>query len=213
MLPIDDEILQYIPTHLRQLVKEQLQVYQEAYLDAYRTGTPLGTWLEERPIGTVKGGALFVHGGVSARAASYFLRLENGGIDHLNSIWKNHSTEDKINTFLDTTPEGQAIYEMLTFRGNHKDEACPYLPQLLPEGATRLGVGHTPGHNVKFKCDGNFLALDSSLGRYYRNSGNEYCRGDKMQRSSNGRYTCRKMNDKCQGQIIRIINGEVELIE
>jgi predicted MPP superfamily phosphohydrolase len=212
MLPNDDEILQYIPTRLRQLVKEQLKVYQELYLDAYRTGTPLGTWLEERPILTVAGGALFVHGGVSRRA-SYFLREENGGVDHLNDIWKNHSTKDKINTFLDTTPEGQAIYEMLTFRGNHNDEACPYLPRLLPEGVTRLGVGHTPGYNVKFKCDGNFLALDSSLGRYFRNSGNEYCRGDKLQRSSNGRYTCRKMDDKCQGQIIRIMNGVVELIE
>jgi hypothetical protein len=72
--------------------------------------------LEERPILTVAGGALFVHGGVSRRA-SYFLREETGGVDHLNDIWKNHSTEDKINTFLDTTPEGQAIYEMLTLRG------------------------------------------------------------------------------------------------
>jgi hypothetical protein len=45
---------------------------------------------------------------------------------------------------------------MLTFRGNRNDEACPYLPRLLPEGVTRLGVGHTPGYSVKFKCDGVF---------------------------------------------------------
>jgi len=214
MLPKDDEILQYIPNELKELVKERLIVYQTKYLDAFRTGTPLGTWLEERPILVLKGRALLVHGGMSGRA-SYHLnkQKDDGGIDYLNTLFQQHSTEDKLNTFLDTTNEGQAIYEMLTFRGNHNVENCVHLPQILPEGATRLGVGHTPNSNVQFKCDGKFMALDSSLGRHFRNSGNEYCRGDRFQKSLNGRYACRKMNEKCEGQIVRIINDEVQVIE
>jgi hypothetical protein len=211
VVPDDMEILQYIPSDLRELVKERLIIYQQKYLDAFRTGTELGTWLEERPIVALKSGALFVHGGISARASRYL--QQEGGIDHLNNAWKHHSTEDKLNTFLDTTNEGRVLYEMLTFRGNHDSKACQYLPQLLPEGATRLGVGHTPNYNVKFMCNEKFMALDSSLGRYFRNSGNEYCRGDMIQQSSNGRFTCQKMNPECKGQIIRIKNDIVEVIE
>ena len=130
----------------------------------------------------------------------------------LITLFQKHSTEDKLVTFLDTTNEGRAIYDMVSFRKNHNPEACPYLPQLLPEGATRLGVGHTPNYNVQFKCNGTFLALDSSLGRHFRNSGNEYCRGDKTQASLNGRYTCHKMNEECEGQIVRIVDNQVQVI-
>ena len=211
LLPDELEILQFIPSDLRELVKDRLTIYQEKYLNAYRTGTELGTWLEERPIVVLKSGALFVHGGVSAKAARYLKQQD--GIDHLNNLWKQHATEEKLNAFLDTTTEGQVLYEMLTFRGNHNVQACQYLPQLLPPGATRLGVGHTPNYNVKSMCNGKLMALDSSLGRYFRNSGNEYCRGDKVQQSSNGKYVCRKMNSECKGQIMRIRNDQVEVIE
>ena len=101
---------------------------------------------------------------------------------------------------------------MLTYRGNHESSSCPRLSTLLPDGISRLGVGHTPSYDVKFSCDGNFLALDSALGRWYRNSGNEYCPGDKVQTSKNGRYTCREMKNKCEGQIIRIKNDHVTIV-
>lgn len=212
LLPANDEILRYIPEELRQVVKERLLLYQKRYLDAFRTGTPLGTWLEQRPIVALEANTLFVHGGINARAAQ-LLKHDNGGLDYINSLFQQYATEKKLNTFLDTTMEGQAIYEMLTFRGNHNNEACHYLAQLLPEPATRLAVGHTPNANVEFKCGGRFLALDSSLGRHFRNSGNEYCRGDKLQHSSNKKFVCRKMNAKCQGQIVQIVNDEVKVIE
>jgi hypothetical protein len=187
-----------------------MSLYQKNYLNAFRSGTELGKWLEQRPILALKNGALFVHGGVSNQAARL---LADGGIDRINKLFYQNSNEEKLNNFLDHTPEGRAIYEMVGYRGNHAKDACLNLPNLLPEGAARLGVGHTPGWDVRIQCNGNFLALDSSLGRYFRNSGNEYCRGDIEQRSSNGRFKCRKMNDECQGQIIRIRNDVVEVIE
>ena len=204
------DILQYVQPELRALVKERMSLYQENYLNAFRSGTELGTWLEQRPILALKNGALFVHGGVSSRAAQH---LADGGIDRINQLFYQNANEARLNKFLDSTAEGRAIYEMVVYRGNHANNACVNLPKLLPEGASRLGVGHTPGRNVRIQCDGNFLALDSSLGRYFRNSGNEYCRGDKEQHSSNGRFRCRKMNEHCQGQIIRIRNDLVEVIE
>ena len=85
LMPDDDEILWYIPSEIKELVKERLTTYQAKYLDAFRTGTPLGTWLEERPIVALKKGTIFVHGGISPRAA-HFLNEENGGIEHINNI-------------------------------------------------------------------------------------------------------------------------------
>ena len=204
------DILQYVQPELRAIVKERMSLYQERYLNTFRSGTELGTWLEQRPILVQKHGTLFVHGGVSSRAAKH---LAVGDIDQINQLFYQNANEAKLNKFLDGTAEGRAIYEMVVYRGNHADNACVNLPNLLPEGASRLGVGHTPGRNVRIHCDGNFLALDSSLGRYFRNSGNEYCRGDREQHSSNGLFRCRKMNEHCQGQIIRIRNDLVEVIE
>jgi hypothetical protein len=204
------DILQYVPPELRALVTERMSLYQKNYLNAFRSDTELGKWLEQRPILALKNGALFVHGGVSSQAAR--LLAKDGGMDRINKLFSQNSNEAKLNKFLDDTPEGRAIYEMVGYRGNHAKDACLNLANLLPEGATRLGVGHTPGWDVRIQCNGNFLALDSSLGRYFRNSGNEYCRGHIEQHSSNGRFKCRKMNDECHGQIIRLRNDVAEVI-
>ena len=207
----DKSILRFVPEDKHELVTERLKEYRQAYLDAYRSGSELGDWLEKRPIIAQHNETVFVHGGISPKGKALIDRL---GIDGINELFAKKSHEGKLGSFIEQTEEGQIIYDLLTFRGNHQEGACPYLPQLLPDGASRLGVGHTPGSSVRLMCDDSFLALDSSLGRWFRNSGNEYCPGQDEMGSSNGRYRCGEMNDQCEGQIIKLSgNGRVEIIQ
>lgn len=43
-------ITDIIPPEHRLLAKERLEEYQDAYYASYRSGTPLGSWLESRPV-------------------------------------------------------------------------------------------------------------------------------------------------------------------
>jgi Calcineurin-like phosphoesterase len=217
---------------LRKVVRERLVVYQKAYLNAYRTGTPLGTWLEQRPVAAVIHGTLFVHGGVSRLVARFVKTMPN--ITRLNALLAEHAVEAKLQTFLQQHLHGRTVYEMLTFRGNHKDDACDWLPQVLPEHTTRLALGHTPSGTVRIRnCPGGasasasssssssssssndyqILALDSALSRWFRNSGNDYCLGNHVNVSSDGRYECGRKSSRCQGQIVRIANDRVQVLE
>jgi Calcineurin-like phosphoesterase len=218
-----NSILHYIPKHLQSIVQERLIVYQKAYIDTYRTGTELGTWLEQRPIVKVLYGTIFMHGGLSKTTASLLRTMSD--IQYLNEQFTIHAIESKLHTFLQSTAIGQAIYDLVVYRGNHKEGACHWLPNVLPKGIYRLAVGHTPSSTVRIKdCmndqhttsqsrrtvmksqyDGySILALDSALSRWFRNSGNDYCSGNHTYQSSNGQYTCHKKVDRCEGQIVRI---------
>lgn len=206
----DKSILRFIPDHMHTLVTERLREYQQAYLDAYRSDAELGTWLENRPVIAQLNETIFVHGGISEHGKTLIEKL---GVDGINALFAKNSHDGRLGDFIEKTREGQIIYDLLTFRGNHQEGACPYLPQLLPEGASRLGVGHTPGDSVRMMCDDNFLALDASLGRWFRNSGNEYCPGHEIS-SSNGRYMCNEINEQCEGQIVKLTaDGKVEMIQ
>ena len=208
-------ILRLIPeTDLRTLVGARLQLYQKRYLDAWRTGTVLGTWLEQRPVVAVVGDTLFVHGGVRPEVGQRLRTVDTDAVRWINQQWFDHAQEDKLQQFLTQTTAGQMVYSLVTYRGNHQDGACAFLPNVLPDQVKRLAVGHTPGASVRLRCeDDTFLALDSSLSRWFRNSGNEYCYGDKTQVSSNGKFQCRKKSEQCQGQIVRILSdGKVEVM-
>jgi len=229
MTPSDDSpssILGYVPSEVREKVRDRLAHFQARYLDAFRTGTPLGTWLENRPVLGNVSGTLFVHGGIDPDGdASALLMAAGGSVDVVNRLFASHSSESELAKFVMETREGNAIYDMLTYRGNHDAAGCSPLRRLLFEqlqGVRRLGVGHTPADSVRVSCDGAFLALDSALGRWFRNSGNDYCPGDRDRTSRNGRYQCRKIvemdadeldHSHCRGQIVRIVNDEVEVIE
>jgi len=205
-------ILQFVPLEIRETVRRRLPVLQSNYLNAFRSGTELGSWLEKLPIAIVVDDTLFVHGGVDARAAQLLSEI---GVDGINELYRKYSREDTLSKFVTETYEGQVIYNMLTYRGNHNLNACPSLKQtLLPSvSVKRLCVGHTPASHIRVSCDDTFLAVDSSLGRWFRNSGNEYCRGTYRQVSQNGRYQCNVMNDRCEGQILRIVDGVPEIIQ
>jgi Calcineurin-like phosphoesterase len=211
-------VLHLIPDHLRSLVQDRLAVFQKSYLDAYRTGTDLGTWLETRPIVKILYGTIFMHGGLSRDTAPY-VRSE-AHVQHLNEQFQRNAVESRLSTFLSTTAMGRAVYDILVYRGNHKEGACNWLPEVLPPHVQRLAIGHTPSSTVRIHhCDTkaagtksspskqySILALDSALSRWFRNSGNNYCSGERLYQSSNQQYTCRKIVDQCQGQIVRIVN-------
>ena len=206
----DKSILRFIPESMHKLVNERLKEYRQAYLDAFRSGSELGDWLEKRPIIAHYNETVFVHGGISPKGKALIDEL---GIDGINRLFAQNSHDGKLSSFIEQTEKGQALYNLLTFRGNHQEGACPYLPRLLPDGASRLGVGHTPDYSIRLMCDDNFLALDSSLGRWFRNSGNEYCPGQDEIGSSNGQYRCSEINDQCEGQIIKLSGGgKVDMI-
>jgi hypothetical protein len=89
------------------------------------------------------------------------------------------------------------------------------------EGIDRIAVGHTPEDDIRIMCDGAFLALDSTLGRWIRGSGNEYCPGPEhfenrkgvARTSRDGKYSCPEIKGVCEGQIVRLdSNGSVNII-
>jgi hypothetical protein len=211
-------VLHLIPDYMKSIVQDRLAVFQKSYLDAYRTGTDLGTWLETRPIAKILHGTIFIHGGLS-RDTAPFVQSESH-VQHLNKQFHQNAVESRLQTFLTTTSIGQAVYDMLVYRGNHKEWACEWLPEVLPSNVYRLAIGHTPSSTVRINhCDAkvtgrksspsqnySIMALDSALSRWFRNSGNNYCSGERDYKSSNQKYTCRKIVNQCQGQIVRIMN-------
>jgi hypothetical protein len=243
-------ITDLMPPNFRSLAGERLTEYQDAYLNTFRSGTPLGSWLEKRPIvhlaDEIK--TLFVHGGVSHDIGSTYFSNATVGVEKINSHWWENSNEDKLLDFMRGTNSGEdsmggVVYELLTYRGNHPGygqwethgtyderetddtEVCQTLHTMLGkmEGIDRIAVGHTPEDGIRISCDGKFLALDSTLGRWIRGTGNEYCpgpehfenrKGEDIPRSSrNGKYTCDEIKEVCEGQIVRLdSNGSVNIL-
>ncbi|KAL7549238.1 hypothetical protein ACHAWF_012512 [Thalassiosira exigua] len=235
-------ITDLVPPQHRLLVRERLAEYQDAYLDAFRSGSALGDWMERRPImhlaEDIK--TLFVHGGVSHAIGKSHLSGGKDYVDKLNSVWYEHSGEGKLDDFLHgkgmsaNDLMGYVVYELLTYRGNHPgyskwesqgtyedhptddEEVCKTLRDMLGrmEGIDRIAVGHTPEFEIRRYCDGAFLALDSTLGRWIRGSGNEYCPGpehfenragvDVPKTSRDGKYQCVEIKKVCEGQIVRL---------
>lgn len=183
---------------------------------------------------------LFVHGGVSANIAKAYLDKGKESVRKINTVWHEHSTEEKLFDFLDGTSWGQIVYSLLTHRGNHpgyskweshghadenpddKDAVCVDLITILADmpGINRIAVGHTPGFNVRFYCDQKFLALDSMLGRGIRATGNEYCPwpGHDMKGipkvSRNGKYKCDDVPDSCHGETVRLdADGSINILK
>lgn len=235
-------ITDIIPPEHRLLAAERLQEYQDAYLNSFRSGSELGDWMEKRPIMHLAENinTLFVHGGVSPNVGVSYLANGKADVDQLNAVWHEHSNEGRLYDFLTgkgmsaNDIMGYVVYELLTYRGNHPgyskweshgtvednpgddDEVCKAIHTMLSkmDGIDRVAVGHTPGDQIRIYCNGAFLALDSTLGRWIRGSGNEYCPGpehfekrkgvDVQRTSRNGKYACVDIGETCQGQITRL---------
>ena len=240
-------ITDIIPPQHRDLAVERLTDYQTAYLDTFRSGTPLGSWLENRPIAHLAENinTLFVHGGVNHNTGKSYFSNGKEDVDKLNAVWWDNAHENKLFDFLEGKKGddllGYVVYELLTYRGNHPgyanweskgafddgesdgDQVCKVLHNMLShmDGINRIAVGHTPNFNVRILCDGEFLALDSTLGRWIRGSGNMYCAGPEHHKkrkdfpmtSRDGRFACDEIKETCEGQITRLdSDGSVNVL-
>ncbi|KAL7489600.1 hypothetical protein ACHAW6_015254 [Cyclotella cf. meneghiniana] len=235
-------ITDVIPTQHRALAKQRLEEYQSAYLNSYRSGTVLGTWLETRPILYFEEHVrtLFVHGGVHPIVGREYLKKGKESARRINEVWWEHSKEDALFDFLQNTTWGQIVYSLLTHRGNHPgyskwethehvdddptdtEAVCAELQNMLTdmEGIDRIAVGHTPDFRVRFYCGEQFLALDSMLGRGIRATGNEYCPWPDHDMagipkvSRNGKYKCDDVPETCHGETVRIdSDGTVHILK
>lgn len=196
------------PKSIRPLVTQRLKLYQQRYIEQFHHQAPLGIWLRSRPIlHLTHDGTLLVHGGIPLQLARVMLSKGLVDIMDINRQWVQQQNNTNLYSFITETWIGQAIYTMVTYRGNHYYKSCSQYQQLFQsmEGVVRLGVGHTPQTTVRMRCHRTFLALDSALGRWIRASGNEYCRGNETY--TYGNFICPKINPICQGQIVRI-NGD-----
>ena len=203
-----------MPESVQPLVRDRLEEYQHAYLKAFMSNTTLGKWVEARPVAHVQNGFFFVHGGISKAAADALPTLQS--VDDLNKKVLTNAQDTNFLWFIEQTREGRIASDLMLHRGNHKGEnACFELAAMLDsmEGVERLVVGHTPGKNVRIKCDDSFFAVDSLLGRYIRTSGNHYC-PDEGRASRTGKFVCPPLTEHCEGQII-VITGDdkIELLQ
>ena len=91
-------------------------------------------------------------------------------------------------------------HELVEYRGLHGN--CGEVAAVRRAfNVSRIAVGHTPGDSVRVECDGEFVALDSALGRHFRASGNNYCESELV--SETAGYACPRVSDACEGQIVR----------
>ena len=175
------------------------------------SSTELGQWLEQRPVAHVHNGVLYCHGGINEVIVETLQQL--GSVDELNKVVRENSSDQKFLHFLDSTDLGKVVSELLLYRGNHQQGACEPLSTMLETlKLDRLAVGHTPDPDVRIMCDGQFLALDSLLGRWIRTSGNFYC-PRKKRTSRNGAFTCDDLADGCYGQVVRIREDPNAIVE
>ena len=120
-------ITDIIPPQHRLLARERLAEYADAYMNAFRSGTVLGDWVEQRPIMHLAEdiNTLFVHGGVSHDIGNTHLAKGKEGVEKFNSVFYKNTQEGKLYNFLrgmgsaDDKLLGYEVYSLLTYRGNH----------------------------------------------------------------------------------------------
>ena len=121
---------------------------------------------------------------------------------------------------LASSPLVELATEIVEYRGLHDSYAARYRDEHLRRGtsagqvacdrvaavlqklnASRIAVGHTPEDNVRIRCGGRLLALDSTLSRSFRAHGNFYCNAESERADP---HICPPRRDVCEGQIVRL---------
>eukprot|EP00929_Paragymnodinium_shiwhaense_P048264 TRINITY_DN24422_c0_g1_i6.p1 TRINITY_DN24422_c0_g1~~TRINITY_DN24422_c0_g1_i6.p1 ORF type:complete len:441 (+),score=59.80 TRINITY_DN24422_c0_g1_i6:86-1408(+) len=175
---------------LAERVQKRLQEWQVHMKNGLAT-SGLGEWLRARPLVTVVGGAVLVHGGLRSEdlrlleasrkkdTKTLAEALEFATTDTFRDLWSHGSIPEEEARRL------QHINEAVTYRGFHSGrhggpDACMEVTRVLKllaadTGASLVVVGHTPGDSVRIECKGKLAAVDSSLSRYFRAYGNLYC--------------------------------------
>ena len=179
------------PASLRPMVSRELRRWQDAYLAAVHPSSPLGAWLGALNVTAHLAGSLFVHGGVSPELVASRADARDYLVDGLlNRRWRSVGASAAA---LDHALLSDAS-SLVEYRGLHDPrQGCQRVERILAALSTsatddggrggaarrdpveRIAVGHTPGLEVRVRCGGRLLALDSSLGRDFRAYGNMYC--------------------------------------
>ena len=193
----------------------------------YNSG--LLAWLIKQPLVAHVGDALVVHGGVSEHLINKFIGYNNGtGLENGMSITSSlhqgtneafanffelHSSEmTGANTIKSRDFEGiNDILGVVRYRGYFEQNGCEEVNAVLAAlggndaGFGRVVVGHTPFYFAAQHCDGQLLAADSRLSRYYRAHGNLYCPLSKALDQYRGSSICEVYHkDTCEGSITRM---------
>lgn len=176
------------------LVSAELDRWQQAYLSSFGSATSLGQWLEQRPIAAIVADTLFVHGGV-------WPGLTRRELSALASGLSANAGERLLDGFLAAAPLAQ---ELVEDRMLHK--SCARVAEAASSlDVTMIAVGHTPADRVRISCDGTLLALDSSLGRWFRSAGNFYCPSSGSAAGADpSAFRCPRLPQECEGQIVRL---------
>lgn len=192
-------ITRHVPKEDRQLVALELARWQAAYLEGVGPDTQEGRWLATRPLTVRVDDLVFVHGGVHPTATQ-------AELDEINTAFAETllpSTDlGALEQLLSERPE---IRELVEDRRLHK--SCNRVQRALASlNATLIAVGHTPDYSVRSTCQNGLLALDSSLSRWFRSSGNFYCSGTWIEARRPDEF-CPRMSRRCEGQVVRMQRG------
>lgn len=234
------------PSSRRLSVAAELRRWQAAYLDAVAHSTALGRWLENRPLTALVGDTLFVHGGVDpslvsregdAFASPSFAtwkdyravlgRLNAGLRDvtsalPLVSLKKEEADAAAHDAFARHVWKHELVQSVVEWRGYHDRHGvhgggCKAVRRVLQHlNLSRVVVGHTPGRDVRVSCGGKLLAIDSSLSRAFRASGNNYCAASCGEAAGGGASgeacsrVCPTRSERCEGQIVRLVRAGSE---
>lgn len=206
----DRSIVRHVRPEARELVAASLATWQDAYLNAIGSGTDLGRWLERRPFTHWAAGTLFVHAGVppavGAAGGAQALRELNAEIAEINAEMSAEARSGEA-AFSAGVYARPPVRELVEYRGLHKVD-CATLRVLVDiMGVSRIAVGHTPGLHVRKRCGGALLSIDSSLGRWFRTSGNHYCPGGAARAVGGRRFECADVGGKCEGQVVVFERG------
>jgi hypothetical protein len=211
-------IVHFVAADAQRETTEHLKRWQAAYLAGVAPSTPLGAWLQQRPVTAVLGDTLFVHGGVPpALLDEHHISSAAGLASYLHEAWHNatwaaaSTGEDPSTAASDAAAAAalaqsaalEAVSSLVEYRGLHDQRrGCARVVRVLSTlGLRRIAVGHTPANDVRVQCGGAFVALDSALGRSFRASGNYYC--DPSARAPPS-PSCPQRTAACEGQVVRL---------
>jgi hypothetical protein len=82
-------IVHFVAADAQRETTEHLKRWQAAYLAGVAPSTPLGAWLQQRPVTAVLGDTLFVHGGVPPALLDEHHISSAAGLAYLHEAWHN----------------------------------------------------------------------------------------------------------------------------
>ena len=210
-------IVHFVAADAQRETTEHLKRWQAAYLAGVAPSTPLGAWLQQRPVTAVLGDTLFVHGGVPPALLDEHRIRSSAELAYIHEAWHNATWaaasigEDPSTAASDAAAAAalaqsaalEAVSSLVEYRGLHDHRrGCARVARVLSTlGLRRIAVGHTPANDVRVQCGGAFVALDSALGRSFRASGNYYC--DPSFRALHS-PSCPQRTAACEGQVVRL---------